>query len=170
MAKCNIFWYGAIARFSTSINITCRNKDVCYSHTWSHTFGSSKLIYLCEPRFIVYTICLVNFFASRWFHKVVQWSIDVFSHDYWNSPWNFVPWLVNTSTRVSNYVNTLSKNADVVFSLLQYANDTNFSLFEKCSIIAKTYKLCCTFKPNGRQNLISIDKQAPWWERVVNEM
>jgi hypothetical protein len=46
-------------------------------------------------------------------------------------------------------MNTLFKNANVVPSLLQFANGTNFSDFEKCSIITKTYKLCYRLNPMG---------------------
>jgi hypothetical protein len=67
--------------------------------------------YFCKSHFTVSTIRLVNPFALGWFHEVVRWSINVFSHNSWNSPYNFVPWLVRTLARTPNLLSTLSKNA-----------------------------------------------------------
>ncbi len=39
-----VSWCWVIAKFSIAIGITCLNKVACYSHVWTHTEGSSKLI------------------------------------------------------------------------------------------------------------------------------
>jgi hypothetical protein len=105
--------------------------------------------YFCKPHFTICTIHLTNLFASWWSHEVVWWSINALSHSSWNSPWNYVPWLVRTSARAPNLLSTLTKNAYDVPSLLRSGNGTNFNHLEKCSIITKTYQLCSDVKFNG---------------------
>jgi hypothetical protein len=77
--------------------------------------------------------------TSRWSHEVMQRSINVFSHNFLNSPQNYVPWLVKTLAGAPNLLNTLFKNAYVTPSLLQFGNGTKSKHLEKCSIMTKTY-------------------------------
>jgi hypothetical protein len=79
----------------------------------------------------------------------VWWSINAFSHNSWNSPQNYVPWLLRTSARGRNLLNTMFKNAYATPSLLWFGNGTNSNHLEKCSIITKTYQLCQGVKFNG---------------------
>ncbi len=65
--------------------------------------------YFCNPCFTVCTIRLANSFASGWSCEVMQWSINVFSHNFWNSPRNFIPWLVRTSVGAPNLLSTYPK-------------------------------------------------------------
>jgi len=96
--------------------------------------------YFPNPLFIVCTIRSTNPSTLGWSHEVVRWSINIFSHNSWNSPQNYVPWSVRISTRAPNLLNILSKNAYVVISLLRSKNGTNSNHLEKCSIITKTYQ------------------------------
>ncbi len=105
--------------------------------------------YFCKPRFIVYTIHSTNLSTLGWSHEIMQWSINAFSHNSWNSPHNFVPWSVRTSIGSPNLLNTLSRNAYVAFSLLRFGNGTNSNHLEKRSLITKTYWLCRGIKFNG---------------------
>jgi len=105
--------------------------------------------YFCKPCFIVSTIRSTNPSTSRWSCEIMQWSINVFTHNSWNSPQNFVPWYVRTSARTPNLLSNLSKNEYVIFSLLWFGNGTNSNHLEKCSIITKTYQLCKGVKLNG---------------------
>jgi hypothetical protein len=84
--------------------------------------------YFHKPHFIVCTIHSTNMSTSRWFHDVVQWLINVFSHNSWNCPWNFVLWLMRTLARAPNLLSTLSKNAYATLSLLWFDNGTNSNL------------------------------------------
>jgi hypothetical protein len=79
----------------------------------------------------------------------LQWSINAYSHNSWNSVWNYVPWSTKNSIGTPNLLNTLSKNAYVALSLLQSSNKTNSNHLETCSIITKTYQLCRCVKFNG---------------------
>jgi hypothetical protein len=81
--------------------------------------------YFCKPHFSAYIICSINLFASWWSREVVWWSISVFSHIFWDSSWNFIPWLMKFFFGTPNLLSTLSKNAYVVHSLLQSSNGTN---------------------------------------------
>ncbi len=105
--------------------------------------------YFCKPCVTIFTFHLVNLSTLIWSHEVVRWLMNVFSHNFWNSPWNFVPWSMTTLTRAPNLQNTMSKNPYVVISLLQSGNATNSNHLEKCSIITKTYRLCQDVKFNG---------------------
>ncbi len=116
-----------------------------------------KTIFSQTSFFIICTICSTNPSASgstnpctsRWSYEVVQWSINTFSHNSWNSPQNYVPWSMRILTRAPNLLNIMSKNAYVVFSLLWSKNGTNSNHLEKCSIITKTYRLCRGVNFNG---------------------
>ncbi len=78
----------------------------------------------------------------------MQWSINVFSHNFWNSPWTSIAWLVRISIGALNLLSNLSKNAYAT-PLLWSCNGTNSNHLEKCSIISKTYWLCRNVKFNG---------------------
>jgi hypothetical protein len=67
--------------------------------------------YFYKPFFIVSTICSINMFVLGWSREVMQWSINVFLHNFWNSPRNFIFWLMRTLTRTPNLLSTMSKNA-----------------------------------------------------------
>ncbi len=78
--------------------------------------------YFHKPRFTIYTIYTIhsiNLSASRWFWEVVWWSVNVFSHNFWNSPWNFVPWSVKTPVGA---LNLLIPNPKMHMLLLHYYN------------------------------------------------
>jgi hypothetical protein len=81
--------------------------------------------YFRKPRFTIFTIHLASPFTSGWFHEIMRWSINAFSHNFWNSPRNFVLWLVKILAGAPNLVNTLCKNAYVTLSLLWFGNGTN---------------------------------------------
>jgi len=49
--------------------------------------------YFHKPHFTICTNCSTNLSTLGWFHEVVQWSINVFSHNSWNSPQKIVTWL-----------------------------------------------------------------------------
>jgi hypothetical protein len=49
-------------------------------------------------------------------------------------------------------------------------NGTNFSHFEKCSIVTKTDWFYLMIKQNGLKNPNSISIQAPWCVMAKNEM
>jgi len=70
----------------------------------------------------------------------MQWSINIFSHNSWNSPQNYVPWSMRISIRAPNLLSISSKNACVVLSLLRSKNGTDSNHLEKRSIITKTYR------------------------------
>jgi hypothetical protein len=98
--------------------------------------------------FIVCAICSTKSFALKWFQEIKQWSIKVFTH-IWNFPQNFVFWLMSILVpRAPNFSNTMSRIAYIVPLLLWSNNGTNFSNFEKCSIITKTYQLFHIIKLN----------------------
>jgi steroid 5-alpha reductase family enzyme len=61
---------------------------------------------------------------------VVWWSISVFSHNSWKSPWNFMPWLMKTLDGAPNLLSTLSKNVYATPSLMQFSNNTNSNHLE----------------------------------------
>ncbi len=89
--------------------------------------------YLHNPHFIICTIHLANhvhFKMVLWRCEVVWWSINVFSHNFWNFPQNFAPWLVRTSIGAPNLLNILCKNAYATPSLLRF-NNTNSNHLEK---------------------------------------
>jgi hypothetical protein len=46
--------------------------------------------YFCKLCLTIYIICITNLFSSRWSCDTMQWSINVFSHKFWKSPYNFV--------------------------------------------------------------------------------
>jgi hypothetical protein len=91
-------------------------------------------------------IRLANLSTSWWSHEIVRWSINVFSHNFWNSPHNFVPWSMTTSVGALSLLNSMSKNAYA--SLLQFGNGTDSNHLEKWLIIIKTYRLCWGTKFN----------------------
>ncbi len=134
--------------------VTKVNKKTCWLNLYPIVnYGSYKsqfriwLLwrpYFCKSSFTICTIH-INSFVSRWFCEVVQWSINVFSHN----SWNFVPWLVKILVRTPNLLSTLSKDAYVTPSLLWSNNGTNSNHLEKSSIITKTYWLCQGVKLNG---------------------
>ncbi len=119
---------------TTSPNFEC---DFSKGHTFHN------------PCFTICTIHSTNMSTLRWSHEIVWWSIDAFSHKYWKSFRNFIPWLVKTSVGTPNLLNMSSRNAYVAFSLLQSSNGTNSNQLEKCSIITITYWLCQDVKLNG---------------------
>ncbi len=59
--------------------------------------------YFYKPHFTTCTIHLANpSTLLRWFCEVLWWSINVFSHNFWNSPHNFLLWFMNISTKMLN--------------------------------------------------------------------
>jgi len=78
------------------------------SQFWTPPFRSP---YLQKPCLVTCTIRSTNPSTSRWCCEVMQWLINYDSYNSWNSPWNFIPWLVKTSTGAPNLLNTLLKNA-----------------------------------------------------------
>jgi hypothetical protein len=77
--------------------------------------------------------------------------INAFWQSFWNSQWNSTFWSMSTLVGAPNMLNTLSINAQVVLSLLWPNNGTNFSHFEKCSIIIKTYWFVTLSNSMGHQ-------------------
>jgi len=69
--------------------------------------------YFYTPFSIVNTNRSINMSPLGWSCEVVWWSSNVFLHNFWNSPRNFVFWLMKTLTRAPNLLSTLSKNAHV---------------------------------------------------------
>ncbi len=93
----------------------------------------------CKPHFTICTICSNNPSVWRWSCEVVQWLINAFSHNSWNSPWNYIPWSMKTSAKTPNLLNILSKIAYATLLMLRFGNGTSSNHLEKCSIITKTY-------------------------------
>jgi hypothetical protein len=58
------------------------NHGSCKSQFWIWFFWNP---YFHKPHFTIYTILSASMFASRWFHQAMRWSINVFSHNLWNS-------------------------------------------------------------------------------------
>jgi hypothetical protein len=97
------------------------NHGSCRFQFWAWPFWSPYLWKLC---LVTCTICSTNLFTSRWSHEIMWWLISDDSYNSWNSPWNFVPWLMKTSTGAPNLLSTLPKN---------------YNQLKKCLKITKTY-------------------------------
>jgi hypothetical protein len=94
--------------------------------------------YFHNPCFTVCTIPSTNPSTSRWYHEIVRWSINGFSHKSLKSLQNSRPWSMKTLARTPNLLNILSKNAYVDPSMLRFGKGTNSNHLEKCSVITKT--------------------------------
>lgn len=105
--------------------------------------------YVYNPHYIICTIRSINPSTSRWFHEVVRWSNNAFSHNFLKSPQNFIPWSMKTSTRTLNLLNILSKNVNVTPSLLRYGNTTTSNNLENM------------FEHN--QNILVMSKCQTYW-------
>ncbi len=88
------------------------NHGNCKSQSWVWPLQKP---YFCNLRFTVCTIRLINPFTSRWSSEVVQWSINVFSHNFCNSPRNFIPWLMKTSIGAPNLLSIYPKMHMLLF-------------------------------------------------------
>ncbi len=134
----------------------------CKSQSWIWPLWRP---YFHKSCFIISTIHSTKPFALGWSHEIVQWSISAFSHNFWSSPQNYVPWSMRILVKAPNLLSTLSKNAYVASSLLWSNNKTNSNHLEKCSIITKTYWLCQGVKLNGPTK----SKLHWYWSLVIGK-
>ncbi len=84
------------------------NHGSCRFQFWTWLFWSPYFRKLC---LVTCTICSNNLSISRWSHEIMWRLISDDSYNFWNFPWNSVPWWVKTSTRAPNLLSTLPKNA-----------------------------------------------------------